>query len=540
MAAAVAWGAAQALFPDGPRETLITEPVRRGRIVKTVVTVGEVASAMLVNVGAQVGGRIERLHVAPGMAVKAGDLIAEIDSTTQANNLVSERARLETYEAQLVSREIALRTAQAKFDRESRLKRSDATSEESLEAAEQALAAAKASLAETRSMISQSRTAVSTAETNLAYTRITSPLDGTVVSVPVRQGQTVNANQSTPTIAQIADLGLMEIRMQISEGDVTKVRPGMEVTWTILSEPDRRFSGILESVDPGLTTVSDGSYSGATDAGTAVYYYAKVMAGNADGTLRIGMTTQNVIIVGESADALMVPTAALYDVRVAGSDAARQGAGRGGGEGVRPRSGRGRPRGVGGRPAGPGPAEGSADGPAPGSADGSPDADGAPEGAGAGDPEGTPIAPYEADRSGGSEADRPGGPEGDAAAPPGNGPGAEGGGAAGPGGPERGGSGRRPGGAGGDERRQSGGTEAKILVMEGDQVVERVVSIGLSDDMSTEILAGLSEDDVVVTARLTGAEIERRAAAAAQGGFRGGSGGGPGGGRAGGSFRGGV
>jgi macrolide-specific efflux system membrane fusion protein len=148
---AVAFGAWRALRPEKAEVAYLTETVRRGDIVKTVVTTGEVASATLVNVGAQVSGRIERLHVAAGDAVKAGDPVAEIDSTNQRNSLATERARLATYEAQLVSREIALKTAQAKFDRELRLWRGKATSEESVQAAEQALAAAKASMAEASS-----------------------------------------------------------------------------------------------------------------------------------------------------------------------------------------------------------------------------------------------------------------------------------------------------------------------------------------------------------------------------------------------------
>ncbi len=206
---------------------------------------------------------------------------------------------------------MALKTAQAKYDREFKLLRRDATVEENLNNAEQALAAAQAAKAETESLILQARIALDTAETNLGYTRITSPLAGTVVSVPVEKGQTVNANQQAPTIARIADLSRMEIKMQVSEGDVTKLRPGLKVSYTILSEPDRLFTGLLDSLDPGLTTLSDGGYTGSTAAGTAVYYYGKLRADNADGTLRIGMTTQNTIVIDEVRDALMVPSIAV-------------------------------------------------------------------------------------------------------------------------------------------------------------------------------------------------------------------------------------
>ena len=289
----------------------LTETVRRGDIVKTVNATGEVAAGQLVSVGAQVSGQIETLAVQLGQEVKKGDLIADIDSTTQRNDLEINKAKLSTYEAQLLARQTALKVAESQYEREKKLKSRDAASDESLENMENTLAAARASIDETVSLIAQTKISVNTAETNLGYTRILAPMDGTVVSVPVEEGQTVNANQTTPTIIQLADLKKMEIKMQISEGDVTKVKAGMTVSYTILSEPNRSFSGTLSSVDPGLTTLSDGSYSGSTDTSTAVYYYGKLVVPNEHGILRIGMTTQNTIIIGEAKNALIVPSIAV-------------------------------------------------------------------------------------------------------------------------------------------------------------------------------------------------------------------------------------
>ena len=301
--------------PDADEEvSYLTETVRRGDITKTVNATGEVAAAQLVSVGAQVSGQIEKLMVRLGQEVKKGELIAEIDSTTQRNQLEIDKAKLNTYESQLVSRETALSIAQTQYDRELKLKRRDATSDESLENAHNALAQAQAAVDETTSLITQARISVNNSETNLGYTKISAPLDGTVVSIPVEEGQTVNANQTTPTIVQVADLSQMEIKMQISEGDVTKVKPGMAVSYTILSEPDRVFRGTLGSVDPGLTTLTDDTYIGSTDDGTAVYYYGKLIVPNEDGTLRIGMTTQNVISVAEARGALIVPSIAITNI----------------------------------------------------------------------------------------------------------------------------------------------------------------------------------------------------------------------------------
>ncbi|MDR1657833.1 MAG: efflux RND transporter periplasmic adaptor subunit [Deltaproteobacteria bacterium] len=471
--AVLAWGTMKAFFPKVSQVSYLTETVRRGDIIRTVVTIGEVASAQLVNVGAQVSGKVEVLHVQPGSKVSQGDLIAEIDSTTQRNNLAAEQARLRTNEAQLLSRTIALKTAQSKYDREINLKKADATSTENLEAAEQALAAAKASLAETNSNILQSQTAVSTAQINLAYTRITSPLDGTVVSVPVKQGQTVNANQSTPTIAQIADLSLMEIRMQISEGDVTKVGPGLRVTYTILSEPDRVFSGVLESVDPGLTSVSDGSYNGSLDSGTAVYFYGKLKTENPNGTLRIGMTTQNTIVIGEARNVLMVPTVALTSLtpRSPQDSPDRSGVPRRG-QGAQSWGNQNPNRSSG----GPGGRRQFSDSRTSQS------------------PDGPPVQAGPTAQMNTLETPQPPRVETNSDSSSNNSP--------------------SP--AASNLRSAQG----KILVMENGTPVERTVLLGLSDNMYTEVLEGLNEGEEVVSAQMTLTEMETRASQQQTGGGR--------------------
>ena len=147
-------------------------------------------------------------------------------------------------------------------------------------------------MTELESQIRQARIAVNTDEVNLGYTRITAPLDGTIVSVPVDEGQTVNANQTTPTIVQIADLDKMEIKIEISEGDITAVKPGMPITYTILSNPETEYKATLTSIDPGLTTLTDGSYkttsstgssassSSSSSSNNAVYYYGKALIDN--------------------------------------------------------------------------------------------------------------------------------------------------------------------------------------------------------------------------------------------------------------------
>ncbi|MGO3859794.1 MAG: efflux RND transporter periplasmic adaptor subunit [Neisseriaceae bacterium] len=313
--AALAYGVYALFLKSDNQVNYLTETARIGNISRTVNATGEVAPAQLVSVGAQASGQVQKLHVVLGQEIKKGDLIAEIDSTTQRNNLANDKAKLETYQAQLVSAQIALDAATIQQQREVKLMANDATSRESLENANTTLASAKARVAEVRSLIKQMQIAVNTSETNLGYTRIVAPFDGTVVAVIVEEGQTVNANQTTPNIVQLADLSKMEIKLQIAEGDVTKVKPGMKVSYTILSEPDEVFHTDLASIDPGYTTLSDGKYSDSSTSDAAVYYYGKLLVPNEDRKLSIGMTTQNVIEVASVQKVLIVPSIVIRKQR---------------------------------------------------------------------------------------------------------------------------------------------------------------------------------------------------------------------------------
>ena len=294
----------------------MTEKVRTGNISQVVEATGEVAAVNLVSVGAQVSGQIKKLYVVLGQEVKQGEMIAEIDSQTQENTLNTDRAKLDNYKAQLEARKIILNISRKQYERELVLIKTNSTSQQNLENARDAYATARANVNEMESLIRQTQIAINTDETNLGYTKIRAPLNGTIVSVPVEEGQTVNANQTTPTIVQIANLNDMEIDIEISEGDITKVKPGMDVDYTILSEPNTVFHAKLDSIDPGLTTLTDGSYdksgssgsSGSSSSTAAVYYYGRAYVDNPDGKLRIGMMTQNTIHVSSAENVLIVPS----------------------------------------------------------------------------------------------------------------------------------------------------------------------------------------------------------------------------------------
>mgnify|MGYP003082384354 FL=1 len=316
---AVAAGAAYYFFSSNNKQetTYLTESVTRGNVEKTVVASGSVESVNEVDVGAQVSGKITKLYVKLGQEIKKGEMIADIDSTTQINTLNTKNAALVSYQAQLKAKKTAYDVALSSYNRLSKLYTQKATSFDSLNTAKSTLDNAKAEMEAIEANIKQAEIEVNTAETNVGYTKITAPMDGTIVSVPVSEGQTVNANQTTPTIVTIADLSKMKIKPEISEGDITKVKAGQEVSFTILSDSQTVYHSVINSVDPANTTTSDSSStssstsSSSSSTTSAIYYYANVLIDNPDRTLRIGMTTENNIKIANAKDVLLVSNMAI-------------------------------------------------------------------------------------------------------------------------------------------------------------------------------------------------------------------------------------
>lgn len=296
----------------------ITKKAKKGSFSKKVDATGEIFATELIDVGAQVSGQIKKLYVKLGDQVKKGDMIASIDSSTQQNSIDNKEAQLAIYKAQLESAKVALNIAKTQFDRENALFAKNATSKQEFESAKNTFSANSAKIKELEAQIKQTNIELSTAKINLGYTKITAPRDGTVVSVQVEEGQTVNANQTTPTIVNIADLSHVKMKMQIAEGDITKIKVGTPVEYSILSEPTKKFQTTVSSIDPGLTTLSDGSYgssssskssySSSSSSSSAVYYYAQSIVDNKDGILRIGMTTQNELLIANVEGAIIVPS----------------------------------------------------------------------------------------------------------------------------------------------------------------------------------------------------------------------------------------
>lgn len=302
--------------------TYMTETVNRTSLSDSVIATGTVRSHNRVQVGAQVSGQLLKIHVVLGQKVKKGDLIAEIDSKNQDNDLATALAQLTSYQAQLKAAQANLTAMQSSYDRINRLYKQKSATQDSLESARVNLANAQSTIAQLESSLKQAEISVTTAQTNLGYTKILAPIDGTIISIPVSEGQTVNSNQTAPTIVQVADLSKMLIKAEISEGDISKVKAGMKVRFTTLAEPNKVYQSEITSIDPALTTLTDNDYSESSSDSSAVYFYANILIDNPDEALRIGMTTQNTITVVDVENALTIPTMTIqkvgeqYQVRV--------------------------------------------------------------------------------------------------------------------------------------------------------------------------------------------------------------------------------
>jgi macrolide-specific efflux system membrane fusion protein len=307
----------------------MTAPVSRGDVESTVLANGTVESNNLVSVGAQVSGQLKTLKVALGNTVKAGQLVAEIDSLPQQNTLRNKTAALAAVRAQKLAKEASHRQAELAYKRQMQMLQGDAASRADFENAEAILNVTKAEIAALDAQIEQAKIAVDTAQLDLGYTKINSPIDGVVVAIVTKEGQTVNANQSAPTIIKVARLDRMTIKVEISEADVVRVKPGQRVYFTILGEPDNRYPAELGSIEPAPESISkDSSSSSAasttSSSSTAIYYLGILDVPNTEGKLRISMTTQVNIVLAEAKNVLVVPAAALgqknnegrYTVRV--------------------------------------------------------------------------------------------------------------------------------------------------------------------------------------------------------------------------------
>lgn len=289
--------------------TVTTVAVSRGAITQSVLATGMLEAQQLVSVGARTSGQIETLPVALGQRVKTGDLVAQIDSQDQQNDLLKAEAALAQIEAQIASNAADLTKAKLALARYEALGTQKLSSQETVEGARADLATAEASGAALEAQKKSAEVTVAAAQLALDRTRITAPIDGTVVAVVVQQGQTVNATNTSPTIVKIADLDTMLVKVEISEADVVKVTPGQTASFTILGEPANTFDAVVQEIEPAPSEIED---SDTISSEEAIYYNGLLQVANPEGKLRIGMTAQVSIELGKVENVLTVPFSAIH------------------------------------------------------------------------------------------------------------------------------------------------------------------------------------------------------------------------------------
>lgn len=285
---------------------------------QTVLADGKIEAQKQVSVGAQASGQIKALHVALGDKVKKGQLIAEIDDLTQQDTLRNSEAALKNVQSQREAKQAEWRNDTLSWQRQQMLMKRGVGAQADYDSAKATLDAAKASIDALDAQIVQAQIAVNTAKLNLGYTKILAPTEGTVVAIPVEAGQTVNATQSTPTIAKVANLDVMTIKAQISEADIVKVKTGMPVWFSILGDPNKRYQATLSAIEPAPDSINDetttgtlSSSSSTTSSSSAIYYNGLFDVQNPDGVLRISMTAQVYILLSSVKNAVVVPATAL-------------------------------------------------------------------------------------------------------------------------------------------------------------------------------------------------------------------------------------
>jgi macrolide-specific efflux system membrane fusion protein len=223
--------AAWQILPPG-RDKFATVQVSRGDIESSVTALGTLQPRRYVDVGAQASGQIRKIHVEVGDVVKQGQLLVEIDPSTQKAKLDASQFSIENLKAQLQEQQAQHELARQKYQRQQNLAAGGATREEDVQTARAELKATQARIDMFRAQIRQAEASLRSDQAELGYTRIYAPMEGTVVALDAREGQTLNAQQQTPLILRIAKLSPMTVWAEVSEADIGHVKPGMTAYFT--------------------------------------------------------------------------------------------------------------------------------------------------------------------------------------------------------------------------------------------------------------------------------------------------------------------
>lgn len=263
------------------------EKVALKTLQNSVTATGTIEAVTSVTVGTQVSGIVNKLYVDYNSQVKKGQVIAELDKT----NLLSE---LNTAKANLASAQSSLNYQAANMERYKTLYKKGLVSADEYENALLTYRQAK-------EQVASSRENVQRAQTNLGYATITSPIDGTVISKSVEEGQTVAASFNTPELFTIAkDLTNMQVVANVDEADISNVKEGDRVTFTVDAYPDDTFEGTVKQVRLEATTTNN-----------VVTYEVVISAPNTDLKLKPGLTANVTIYTQERSGVLAVANKAL-------------------------------------------------------------------------------------------------------------------------------------------------------------------------------------------------------------------------------------
>ncbi|MCC6202518.1 MAG: efflux RND transporter periplasmic adaptor subunit [Gammaproteobacteria bacterium] len=291
-----------------PTEQPLIEIAEIGNIENSIASSGSLKPRKIVDVGAQVSGQLRKLHVQIGDIVTEGQLLAEIDARVQEAKVAASRASIAALEAQIESRQAALELARSNAKRQEQLSAENATSQLDFDNSRNSLKAAESSLTQLLKQIEQSRATLSSDETQLEYTKIYAPMAGTVVSIDMIEGRTLNSVQAAPTILKIADLSTMTVETEISEADIGNVRAGMPVYFTTLGGGSRRWYSTVRQILPTPKVQNN-----------VVLYTGLFDIENADSALMPEMTAQVFFVQSSARDVLTVPLGAVTFADVAAS-----------------------------------------------------------------------------------------------------------------------------------------------------------------------------------------------------------------------------
>jgi len=295
------WWKGRAAPDADPLAAARTAIVDTGNVVAKVTATGTLSALVTVQVGSQVSGRIQDLYVDFNSPVKKGQVIARIDPQLVKAQLAQSKANHVAARGNLTYARTRAALATRQLERTRKLAAQKLVSEAELDTAETDAALAQAQADASEGQVAQTEAALELARVNVAFTTIYSPINGIVVSRDVDVGQTVAASLSAPTLFVIAeDLRKMQVNTSVSEGDVGRLKPGLDAAFTVDAFPGETFTGKVRQIRNAAKTEQN-----------VVTYDAVLDVANADLKLRPGMTANVTFVVDERKDVLRVPNAAL-------------------------------------------------------------------------------------------------------------------------------------------------------------------------------------------------------------------------------------